>query len=86
MELVIAGGESGVSNPSFSPWNYDLYGNDGFTPELVDSFATVGHLDGDESTFTYSQNGNEITEEEYNAKIQSYEVALTTILDWIQIQ
>ncbi len=136
MELIIAGGENGVgvSNPAFSPWNYDLYGydgtkavhifpemefgyrtnfslyengvievfysgsaaesgvdfyrigNDGFTPELVDSFATVAHLEGDEPVFTYSQNGNEITEEEYNANIQSYEVTLTTVLDWIQIQ
>lgn len=133
MELIIAGGENGVSNPTFSPWNYDLYGydgtnvvhifpemefgyrtnfslyengvievfysgsaaesgvdfyrigTDGFTPELIDSFIAVGHLEGDEPVFTYSQNGNEITEEEYNASIQSYEIALTT-LDWIQIQ
>lgn len=133
MELIIAGGENGVSNPTFSPWNYDLYGydgtnvvhifpemsfgyrtnfslyengvievfysssaaesgvdfyrigTDGFTPELIDSFTTVSHLEGDEPVFTYSQNGNEITEEEYNANIQSYEIALTT-LNWIQIQ
>lgn len=133
MELIIAGGEHSVSNPTFSPWNYDLYGydgtnvvhifpemsfgyrtnfslyengvievfysgsaaesgvdfyrigTDGFTPELIDSFIAVGHLEGDEPVFTYSQNGNEITEEEYNASIQSYEIALTT-LDWIQIQ
>lgn len=134
MELIIAGGEGGVSNPAFSPWNYDLYGydgtsvvhlfpgmefgyrtnfllyengiievfysgsaaesgidfykigNDGFTPELVDSFAAVGHLEGDEAVFTYSQYGNEITEEEYKANVQSYAVPLTTALDWIQIQ
>lgn len=134
MELIIAGGENGVSNPAFSPWNYDLYGyngtkavhifpemefgyrtnfslyengvievfysgsaaesgvdfyrigSDGFTPELVDSFAAVGHLEGEEPVFTYSQNGNEITGEEYSARIQSYAVALTTGLDWIQIQ
>lgn len=134
MELIIAGGENGVSNAAFSPWNYDLYGyngtkavpifpemefgyrtnfslyengvievfysgsaaesgvdfyrigSDGFTPELVDSFAAVGHLEGEEPVFTYSQNGNEITEEEYRARIQSYEAALTTGLDWIQIQ
>lgn len=134
MELIIAGGENGVSNPAFSPWNYDLYGydganvvhifpeiefgyrtnfslyengvievfysssaaesgvdfykigNDGFTPELVDSFATVAHLEEDDPVFVYSQNGNEITEEEYNTNIQNYEVPLTTVLDWIQIQ
>ncbi len=133
MELIIAGGENAVSNPTFSPWNYDLYGydgtnvvhifpemefgyrtnfslydngvievfysssaaesgvdfykisTDGFTPELIDSFTAVGHLEGEESVFTYSQNGNEITEEEYNASIQSYKIALTE-LDWIQIQ
>lgn len=133
MELIITGGENAVSNPTFSPWNYDLYGydgtnvvhifpemefgyrtnfslydngvievfysssaaesgvdfykisTDGFTPELIDSFTAVGHLEGEESVFTYSQNGNEITEEEYNANIQSYKIALTE-LDWIQIQ
>ncbi len=26
MELIIVGGEHSVSNPTFSPWNYDLYG------------------------------------------------------------
>ncbi len=133
MELIIAGGEHSVSNPTFSPWNYDLYGydgtnivhifpemsfgyrtnfslyengvievfysgsaaescvdfyrigTDGFTPERIDSFMAVSHLEGDEPVFTYSQNGNEITEEEYNANIQRYEIALTT-LDWIPIQ
>ncbi len=103
MELIIAGGEHSVSNPTFSPWNYDLYGydgtnvvhifpemsfgyrtnfslyengvievfysgsaaesgvdfyrigTDGFTPELIDSFIAVGHLEGDEPVFTYSQ-------------------------------
>lgn len=134
MELVIAGGENSVSNPNFSPWNYDLYGydgtnvvhifpeinfgyrtnfslyengvievlysssaaeygidfykigNDGFTPELIDSFATVAYLENDNPVFTYFQNGDEITEDEYNTKVQNYEVPLTTILDWIQIQ
>lgn len=133
MELIIAGGENAVANPTFSPWNYDLYGydetkvvhifpemefgyrtnfslyengvievfysnsaaescvdfykigTDGFTPELIDSFAAVAHSEGDEPVFTYSQNRNEITEEEYNANIQGYEIALTA-LDWIQIQ
>lgn len=133
MELIIAGGENGVSNPAFSPWNYDLYGYDGvqavpifpemefgyrtnfslydngvievfysssaaesgvdfyrisadgFTPERIDSFTTVAHLEGDEPVFTYSQNGNEITEEEYNSNIQEYEIALTAF-DWIPIQ
>lgn len=60
-------------------------GTDGFTPELIDSFAAVAHLERDEPVFTYSQNGNEITEEEYNANIQGCEIALTA-LDWIRIQ
>ncbi len=133
MELIIAGGENSVSNPSFCPWNYDLYGYDGtnavhlfpemefgyrtnfslyengvievfysssaaetgvdfyrigadgFTPERIDSFTAISRLEGEEPVFTYSQNGNEITEEEYNAGIQGYETALST-LDWIQIQ
>lgn len=134
MELIIAGEENGVSNPSFSPWNYGLYGydgtnvvhifpemdfgyrtnfslydngvievfysssaaesgvdfyklsTDGFTPELIDSFTAAAHLEGDEPVFTYSQNGNEITEEEYNARIQSYYANALLGLDWIQIQ
>ena len=133
-ELIIAGGENGVTSPTFSPWNYDLYGYNGHdvvhifpemefgyrtnfslyengiievfysssaaesgvdfykiaangtSTELVDSFATVSHLEGDTPVFTYFQNGNEIPQEEYNAKIQSYTIALTTALDWIQIQ
>ena len=66
----------------------DFYriGTDGFTPELIDSFSTVAYLEEDEPVFIYSQNGNEITEEEYNTNIQNYEIPLTTVLDWIQIQ
>ena len=134
MELIIAGEEKGVSNPSFSPWNYDLYGydgtnvvhifpemdfgyrtnfslydngvievfysssaaesgvdfyklsTDGFTPELIDSFTAAAHLEGDEPVFTYSQSGNEITEEKYNAHIQGYYANALLGLDWIQIQ
>ena len=133
-ELIIAGGENAKSNPTFSPWNYDLYGYDGANvvpifpemefgyrtnfslyengiievfysgsaaesrvdfykiaadgigTELVDSFSVIGHLEGDEPVFTYFQNGDEITEKEYHSKIQNYEVALTTALDWLQIQ
>ena len=76
--------------------NFSLYENgvievfyrisaDGFTPELIDSFNAAAHLEGDTPVFTYSQNGNEITEEEYNTNIQSYEITLTA-LDWIRIQ
>lgn len=66
----------------------DFYqiGDDGITPKLIDSFAVIGHLEGEEAVFTYSQNGNEITEKEYNANIQNYEVPLSAELDWIQIQ
>lgn len=66
----------------------DFYriGDDGVTSELVDSFAAVGHLERQETVFTYSKNGNEITEEEYNNNIQNYETALTAVLDWVQIQ
>lgn len=65
--------------------NFYKINTDGFTPKLIDSFTITGHLEGDKPVLTYSQNGNEITEEEYYANIQSYETALTT-LDWIQIQ
>jgi len=136
VELIIAGAETGTgsSNPSFSPWNYDVYGyngtkvvhlfpemefgyrtnfslyengvievfysgsaaesgtdfykigDDGYTPELVDSFAAAGHLEGDEAVFVYSQKGAEIDEGEYYAGIQSYEIPLAAPLNWMQIQ
>lgn len=35
--------------------------------------------------FSYSQNGEEITEEEYNTSLQNYEVPLTTAINWIKI-
>lgn len=133
MELIIAGGERAVSEPVFTPWNYDLYGyngthivsifpemefggrtnfslcengvikvfysssaaesgvdfyrigSDGVTPERIDSYTAVGHLEDDKPVFAYFQNGNEITEEEYHSGIQNYEAALTS-LNWIQIQ
>lgn len=43
-------------------------------------------LEGDKPVFTYTKNEKEITESEYNADIQNYEVVLTTKLNWIQIQ
>lgn len=59
---------------------------DGTGAELLDSFSAVGHLEGDTHVFTFSQNGNEITEEEYIEKVESYKVELTTAPEWIQIQ
>ncbi len=66
----------------------DFYkiGDDGFTPEKIDSFAVVGRLEGENPVFAYSQNGNEITENEYNENIQNYEITLAKKLDWILIQ
>lgn len=134
MELIIAGGEQAVSDPAFSPWNYDLYGyngsevvsifpemefgyrtnftlyedgvievfysgsaaesgndfykisSDGVTPERKDSFSVVGRLEGEEPVFSYFQNEEEITEEEYTAGLQNYEVPLTEALEWVEIQ
>lgn len=134
MELLIAGGEHSTSNPTFSPWNYDLYGydgtkvvsifpemefgyrtnfslyehgvievfysssaaesgidfyrigEDGVTPELIDSFSSVARLEGDKPVFTYYQNGSEITKEEYSDKIQGYEIDLEAAIDWTQIR
>ncbi|MCM1282503.1 MAG: hypothetical protein NC180_05445 [Muribaculaceae bacterium] len=60
--------------------------SDGCTPELVDSFSAVARLEDEQPVFVYFQNGSEITEEAYNAGIQSYEVALPNAPDWIQIQ
>lgn len=58
---------------------------DGVGTELVDSFFTVGHLEGDEPVFTYYQNEAEITEEEYNTKIQDFEILSATALEWVEI-
>lgn len=66
----------------------DFYkiGPDGFSPELTASFLTVGHLEGDKPVFTYYQNEEEVTEEEYQSGILSCEVPLEKELEWIQIQ
>lgn len=66
----------------------DFYkiGSDGITPELVDAFAVTGSLEEEEPVFAFSRNGKEITEEEYKDGIESYEIPLTTELEWIQIQ
>lgn len=65
----------------------DFYriGDDGFTPEIIDSFAAVAHTEGEETVFTYSQNGSEITEEVYRAAMQSYETPLAEELIWEEI-
>ncbi|MBD5450443.1 MAG: hypothetical protein HDR28_09900 [Lachnospiraceae bacterium] len=65
----------------------DFYkiGSDGLTPELVDSFSAVWHLEGEEPVCIYYQKESEVTEEEYRANMQSYAVALTAGLDWIEI-
>ena len=65
----------------------DFYriGSDGFTPELVDSFSAVWHLEGEEPVCTHFQKENEISEEEYKTNVQSYTVTLTEGLDWIEI-
>lgn len=60
-------------------------GSDGFTPELVDSFSVIWHMDGEEAVCTYFQKRNEITEEQYNACMQDYQAALTAGLDWYPI-
>lgn len=67
---------------------FDFYklGDDGITPQLVDSFATVGHLEGAQPVFAYFQNGEEISETAYNANVARYQVPLATALDWTQIQ
>lgn len=65
----------------------DFYriGKDGITPELLDSFAVMGHLEKDQPVFSYFRNGQELTEEEYNAGLAKYEIPLTTAPGWIQI-
>lgn len=66
----------------------DFYkiGPDGFSPELTASFLMVGHLEGDKPVFTYYQNDEEVTEEEYQSGILSCEAPLEKELEWIQIQ
>ncbi len=75
-------------NDSATTSGVDFYKirNDGLTPELVDSFVTVGRLEGEDAVFTYYQNETEISEEEYDAGINSYKPVLASSLDWIKIQ
>ena len=52
----------------------------------IDSFTSTARLEGETPVFTYMQNGTEISEEEYHARIQAYEIPLSEAPEWIQIQ
>lgn len=54
--------------------------------EIVENFSIIGSLDGDMTVITYYQGKNVITEDEYNQKIQEYEVALQTPFSWTEIK
>lgn len=54
--------------------------------EIVENFSIIGSLDGDTTAITYYQGKNVITENEYNQKIQEYEVALQTPFSWTEIK
>lgn len=54
--------------------------------EIVENFSIIGSLDGDTTVITYYQGKNVITEDEYNQKIQEYEVALQTPFSWTEIK
>jgi hypothetical protein len=42
-------------------------------------------MEKDSPVFSYFQNGEEITEEEYNTSLKNYEVPLTSAINWIKI-
>lgn len=54
--------------------------------EIVENFSIIGSLDGDTTVITYYQGKNVITEDEYNQKIQEYEVVLQTPFSWTEIK
>lgn len=54
--------------------------------EIVENFSIIGSLDGDTPVITYYQGKNVITEDEYNRKIEEYEVVLQTPLTWTEIK
>lgn len=54
--------------------------------EIVENFSIIGSLDGDTTVITYYQGKNVITENEYNQKIQEYEVVLQTPFSWTEIK
>ena len=66
----------------------DLYkiSDDGVNAMRIDSFTSTARLEGETPVFTYMQNGTEISEEEYHARIQAYEIPLSEAPEWIQIQ
>lgn len=66
----------------------DLYkiSDDGVNAVRIDSFTSTARLEGETPVFTYMQNGTEISEEEYHARIQAYEIPLSEAPEWIQIQ
>ncbi len=52
----------------------------------MENFSIIGSLDGDTPVITYYQGKNVITEDEYNRKINEYEVALQTPFTWMEIK
>lgn len=54
--------------------------------DVVENFSIIGSLDGDTPVITYYQGKKAITEDEYNRKIEEYEVALQTPLTWTEIK
>lgn len=54
--------------------------------EIVENFSIIGSLDGDTPVITYYQGKKAITEDEYNRKMEEYEVALQTPLTWTEIK
>ena len=60
--------------------------DDGVSVRLIDCFMAMARLEGETPVFTYMQNGTEISEEEYHARIQAYEIPLSEAPEWIQIQ
>ncbi len=75
---------SSVSGAEYDVVFYRI-GTDGALPVVEDVFRCVGTQTGNDTvSFQYTENGKEITEEEYNRKIEDYAKPLEG-LEWKEI-
>lgn len=83
--VLYGDGVMGVAlSGSAGEWAEEFYkiGQDGLTPELMDSYG--GTLDVEDGSFVshYFKNGEEITEEEYLTNLKNYGEDITLELEW----
>lgn len=77
-EIIIAGGETGITDSAVSPWKYDLYGYDGTKAVRIFSDMEFGYR----TNFDIYADG--VIEIFYSSRIQEYENNIAAGFDWIK--